>query len=97
MLHQLLLKETKDKYNLIQKKYDLSENAQNDLSNGNVLEINNNNNNNNLSNEQIIVNGRNYKVTKNKNKAEIDNSNKFNHYTYSQKANIGLNKNSFNH
>ena len=94
LLNQLLLKETKDKYNLIQKKYDLSENAQNDLSNGNVLEINNNNNN--LSNEQIIVNGRNYKVTKNKNKAEIDNSNKFNHFTYTQKANIGLNKNSFN-
>ena len=94
LLNQLILKETKDKYNLIQKKYDLSENVQNDLSNGNILEINNNNNLNN--DDQIIVNGRNYKVTKNKNKAEIDNINKFNHYTFTPKANIGLNKNSFN-
>ena len=92
LFNQLIIKETKDKYNLIQKKYDLTENTQNDISNGNILE----NNNNNLSNEHLMVNGRNYNFAKKKNKTEIDNFNKFKNNNYAQKANIGLNKNNFN-
>jgi hypothetical protein len=92
LFNQLIIKETKDKYNLIQKKYDLTENAQNDISNGNILEKNNNN----LSNEHLMVNGRNYNFAKKKNKTEIDNFNKFKNNNYTQKVNIGLNKNNFN-
>ena len=92
LFNQLIIKETKDKYNLIQKKYDLTENTQNDISNGNILE----NNNNNLSNEHLMVNGRNYNFAKKKNKTEIENFNKFNNNKFTQKVNIGLNKNNFN-
>ena len=92
LFNQLIIKETKDKYNLIQKKYDLTENTQNDISNGNILE----NNNNNLSNDHLMVNGRNYNFAKKKNKTEIENFNKFNNNKFTQKVNIGLNKNNFN-
>ena len=99
--NQLLIKETKDKYNLIQKKYDLMENTQNNLSNGNMSDINN------LNNDYLIMNGRNYNNLPNKkNKTEIEQLYKYkNNYNseYSlhnlnnkHNINIGLNKNIYN-
>ena len=57
IFNQILIKETKDKYHLMQKKYDFIPSIQNNLSNGNISD-NNNNNKNSLNTDFMIINGR---------------------------------------
>ena len=55
IFNQLLIKETKDKYHSMQKKYDLIPSIQNNVSNGYISE----NNKSLLNSDNMLINGRN--------------------------------------
>ena len=71
IFNQLLIKETKDKFILIQKNYEQVPTIQNSLSNGNISEITNNN----FNDDFILINGKNSNNISNKNKKQEQNQN----------------------